>query len=203
MGTQTAIAEQICEKGGNYLLPVKENQKNLHDSIEKIFLDAGEGKLEEYGIEEYVTVTTKKSHGRNERRVHWTTSKIESLEMKGEWKNLKSIGMVMREREVKGKKSQEYCYYISSLDLEEKSFAESIRDHWQVENKLHWQLDVGFNEDLCRVREGHADENLAILRHLSLNLLQKETSKKLGIKSKRKSCGWDHSYLQKVLSQRI
>lgn len=198
IGTQKAIAEQICEQGGDYILPVKENQKNLRDGVEKIFLCASDGKLKEYGIEEYVT--EEKCHGRRERRVHWTTSKIEDLEMKGDWRNIKSIGVVSREREVGEKKSEEYCYYISSLDLTEEKFAESIRGHWQIENNLHWQLDVSFNEDLCRVREGHGDENLAILRHIALNLLKKDTSNKVGIKSKQKCCGWDNNYLARILS---
>ena len=91
-------------------------------------------------------------------------------------------------------------YYISSLEYNDPKISLGIRSHWKIENQLHWSLDVAFNEDLCRVREGNAAENLAVVRHIALNLLKNENSKKIGIAAKRKKCGWNSKYLAKVLA---
>jgi predicted transposase YbfD/YdcC len=108
--------------------------------------------------------------------------------------------MAVRQREVKGKNSTETSYFISSLENQAPTLAKAIREHWGIENGLHWCLDIAFREDHCRVRKDHAPENLAILRHLATNMLKRETSLKGGMQTKRLKAAWDHGYLLKVLT---
>ena len=117
-----------------------------------------------------------------------------------DWPGLRSIAVVESQRELLGQTSGERRYYISSLSgTDAQAMAAAIRGHWGIENRLHWQLDVSFNEDQCRVRKGHAAENLSRLRRMALNLLKQEKSVKVGIKAKRLKAGWNHDYLLKVL----
>ena len=125
--------------------------------------------------------------------------KIDNLSGKQDWENLTTIGMVESERHTKNKVSVEKRYYLSSLECDVKKFSEAARGHWGIENNLHWTLDVAFNEDQCRIRKDNAPENLAILRHLAVNLLTSEKSVKLGIINKRLRAGWDKNYLIKIL----
>lgn len=129
------------------------------------------------------------------------TEDIEWLEQKADWVGLKSIIMVESRREVMGTApTVERRYFISSLAANARQAIKAVRGHWKVENQLHWCLDVGFREDACRIRAGHSAENLAVLRHIALNLLKQEKSCKLGIASKRMQAGWDNGYLSKVLN---
>jgi predicted transposase YbfD/YdcC len=117
-----------------------------------------------------------------------------------EWMNLYSIGKVESVRNVKGKTKLETRYYISSLNHDAKSFSNSVRSHWQIENCLHWVLDVQFNEDDSRIRKDNSPANFAVLRHISHTLLTQDKSLKVGISNKRKKAGWDDDYLFKVLT---
>ncbi len=110
------------------------------------------------------------------------------------------MGMVQAQRWTVDKHSSETRYYISSLAGDASEFGTAVRSHWHIENKVHWILDVAFQEDLSRIRSGYAAENFAVLRHIALNLLQHETSAKCGIKAKRLKAGWNEGYLLKVLS---
>ncbi len=201
IGCQTAITELICEKGGDYILPAKDNQPSLTQAIEDYFLEASE---EDFQREEIKTYEKKeKNRGRIEYRKYWISedlSTLKRLERFEEWKGLKSIAMVYRKREVDGKVSEEETFYITSLGAEAKTFARHVRSHWEIENKLHWRLDIGFKEDQCRIRETTAVANIAILRHFGMNFLKQETSTKASLRSKIKRCGWDDSYLSNVLS---
>ena len=107
--------------------------------------------------------------------------------------------MVESERHIGSEVTLDCRYYISSLPADAKQFAASVRAHWGVENGLHWCLDVGFREDDCRVRQGNASENFAVVRHIALNLLKKERSFKGGMRAKRLKAGWDQDYLIKIL----
>lgn len=151
------------------------------------------------GIEHDYRQTIDSGHGRVETRRCWTMGQVELSVEAGQWVQLTSIAMVEAERRIKGKVSWETRYYISSLESHAGRLNQAVRTHWGIGNSLHWVLDVAFQEDNCRIRKDHAPENLAIVRHIALNLLTQETSAKLGIKNKRLRAGWDEDYLLKVL----
>jgi predicted transposase YbfD/YdcC len=112
---------------------------------------------------------------------------------------LKAIGMTINNTQRDGKDCTELRYYILSKYVSARRFAEAVRGHWSIENRLHWQLDVSFQEDQCRIRQGHADANFSILRRTALSMLKNERTLKVGIKNKRLTAGWNEGYLEKVL----
>lgn len=195
MGCQKKIAKQIIEQGGDYILGLKGNQPALLAVVEEVFGRAGEEKLN--GPEFDFFQTEEKGHGRHEIRSYYTTSFTNPLNQ--EWEGLKTIGIAVSERHVNGQKSEEHRYYISSLENNAQRFATAVRAHWGIENSLHWVLDIAFREDDSRVRKEHAPENLALLRHIALNLIRQEKTAKLGVKNKRLKAGWDNSYLANIL----
>ncbi len=123
----------------------------------------------------------------------------DNLPDRARWANLKAIGMTINNTQRNGKDCTELRYYILSKYVAARRFAGAVRGHWSIENHLHWQLDVTFQEDHCRIRKGHADANFSILRRTALSLLKNERTKKVGIKNKRLSAGWNEDYLEKVL----
>jgi len=201
MGAQKAIAKQIVDGGGDYLLAIKGNQPSLHEEITGFFKEAMKNDFN--GIEHSFYEEKNKAHGRIEHRKYWAVGNIEWMENKDDWKGLKMIGMAESERTVDGKTSKEQRFFIGSIDEDAKTFAGACRKHWGIENSLHWCLDIAFREDECRIRKGFASENLAIVRHVALNLLKKEKTLRNGLNAKRLLSGWDNDYLLKVLKTAV
>jgi predicted transposase YbfD/YdcC len=199
MGCQTEIAAQIIKQEADYVLSLKGNQGTLYEEVEEYF--AWAESINYKDVEYDYCRTLEKDHGRIEERRCWVTEDTEWFVEKAEWAGLRSFVMVEAGREVMGQAATvERRYFISSLRADAKQALRAVRGHWQVENSLHWVLDVAFGEDACRTRTGHAPENLATLRHIAVNLLKQERSCRLGIKSKRLKAGWDESYMLKVLN---
>lgn len=196
MGCQTAIATQIIDQGGDYVMGLKGNQSTLHEAVEDYFTvaHATDFRAVRYNYQEELD----HGHGRLEIRRYWITDDLSTLPELGAWKQLRSIGMVERETQEGGNVSRERRYFIASLPPEAKRFAYAVRGHWGVENELHWRLDVVFREDESRIRQGNAPAIMTAIRHLCLNLFQKESSK-MSIKKKRLKAAWNDDFRYKVL----
>ena len=197
MGCQTEIARQIVAGGADYVLAVKGNQPTLQQGIAKFFNDSLEDDFAHTKVRHYQT--EEKGHGREEERYYSICPVPEDLPDRARWAELKAIGIAISTTQRDGKECNEVRYYILSKYLSGRRFAEAVRGHWGIENCLHWQLDVTFQEDQCRIRKGHADANFSSLRRTALSLLKNESSLKVGIKNKRLTAGWDEAYLEKVL----
>jgi predicted transposase YbfD/YdcC len=202
MGCQKAIVRQIVEQGGDYLLALKENQPSLYTDVEEFFAEARATHFA--AIAHGFHRELEGDHGRIETRRCWSVGEIAWLQERHDWLQLTSIALVERERQRGEQKSVEVSYYISSrpggTPRSAQQLAGAARGHWGIENRVHWVLDVQFDEDHCRVRCEHAAQNLATVRHIGLNLLQQEQTAKLGIKNKRLRAGWDTRYLERVLT---
>lgn len=197
MGCQRNIAEHIVTRQGHYVFSLKGNQSTLHDDV-RTFMDdlMSNDSTEHYDYYE----TVEKSHGRIEIRKCWSCWEIDWLAQRHDWAGLASMAAVECTRTLKGTTRTERRYFISSHSgRQAQKIATVIRNHWRVENELHWTLDVSFNEDQCRVRIENAAENLSRIRRISLILLKNDTTCKLGIKSKRAKAGYDRNYLLTLL----
>jgi predicted transposase YbfD/YdcC len=201
MGCQTEIAAQIVAQGADYVLALKQNQGHLYQEVARLFNDALTDPSRPIPFETAQTI--EKGHGRIEKRQAWTISHpdyLTYLDPTGRWMGLATVIRIDSQRRFNNLHSQETRYYISSLAAEPKLLNNAVRTHWTIENQLHWVLDVAFREDDSRVRREHAAENLAVLRHMALNLLKQERTTKLSIQNKRLRAAWDHDYLLLLLS---
>lgn len=201
IGCQKEIARQIVDQQADYVLALKENQGKLYQEVVDLF--AAGVKTDFEHIPYHFHPDFNKGHGRLEWRRCWTIDDphfIAYLDPDHTWPALTSVVMVEAQRTLQGQTSTEKRYYISSLPGDPHHLLQATRQHWGIENKLHWVLDVAFREDHSRVRRGHAPENLAVVRHIALNLLKQETSLNCGIHTKRLRAGWDQAYLEQVLA---
>ena len=198
MGCQKEVAKTMTEQGADYVLALKDNHPTLHGEVQLLFEDVKAERLDDITSERHTTIDA--DHGRLETRHYWITSDIECFGVKGSWANITSVGLVESHREVGGEVSIEQRLFLTSLPCDAVRFAQAVREHWGVENALHWVLEVSFREDDCRIRQGHGAQNMAVLRHMALNLLRQEGGHKRGIKARRKRAGWDRDYLFKVLT---
>jgi predicted transposase YbfD/YdcC len=197
MGCQTEIAEVIVEQGADYVLALKTNQEKLFEDAVTAF----EPTVPPIPTDYHRTVN--KGHGRIETRECWVLSDADILSYINaykHWPGLQTLVKITSTRLENGQSSQATRYFISSLPPNAAHLLVAVRAHWQIENRLHWVLDMAFREDANRSRKDHAAQNLAILHHLALNLLKQEASLKVGLKAKRLRAGWDERYLLKVLS---
>ena len=211
IGCQRELARQVVAQGADYVLAVKRNQPALLEDVQ-LFLDDAHAQ-EWRGVSHQTHQSFDAEHGRQERRAYFVTGEVAWLRARHQsegadsWAGLASIGMVEARRRDGGPGtpvSVERRYYISSLAGDAvgsaQQFAEAVRGHWGIENSLHWVLDVAFREDDCRVRKEHAPQNLATLRRLAMNLLRREPTAKVGVKTRRLKAAWDLTYLERVLA---
>lgn len=197
MGCQTEIAKKIVDRGADYVLAVKDNQPTLHEGISEFFTEHLEDDFARTQVSRHET--SEKGHGRQERRWYYVCPVPENLPDRSRWKELKAIGIAINETLEDGKVRSEVRHYILSKKLSARRFGAAVRGHWSIENRLHWQLDVTFQEDQCRLRKGHADANFSILRRTALSLLKNNHTHKVGVKNKRLLAACDESYLEQVL----
>jgi predicted transposase YbfD/YdcC len=198
MGCQKDIAKTITEQGADYVLALKDNHPTLAEAVTVFLNDARATGFADIAHAYHETVDG--DHGRIETRRYWITSEIEWLGAKASWSNLHSVGMVEARREVGNTVQVETRYFLTSLPAQGVRFAQAVRQHWGIENSLHWVLDVSFDEDACRIRKDKGAQTFAVLRHIALNLLRREPHHKRGIKARRKRAGWDRDYLFQVLT---
>jgi predicted transposase YbfD/YdcC len=201
IGCQKSIAQQIIDRGGDYLLAVKENQPTLHQRIQVEMDDLIRRRFQGTWHDRHEA--TDAGHGRIETRRGWATDQLGWLKIADAWPGLKTVVCVEAQRLVIGQgQSVERRYFISSLAADAEALGQTIRDHWGIENRLHHVLDVSFHEDACRVRRGHGPENLSRLRRLALNLLRSADAhtKRQSIKGRRKIAGWNHQFLLNLIA---
>jgi len=196
MGCQKEIAAQIRRGEGDYVLAVKQNQPTLHERVNQAIEEALERDAKD--LDEHQTVEG--GHGRQETRTYAVVAAPEMVDPEGQWQDLKAVGMAISERvDSRGRHSVEARYYIMSRLLSAQEFARAVRGHWGIENNLHWQLDVSFREDECRVHSDHAPANLSVIRRFALGLLKRDKSCRRGIETKRLKCAANDEYREKVL----
>ena len=192
LNCQRGIAQQVVDQGGDYVLALKGNQGTLHDDV-ITYLDDPAAKVTA------AAPTVDADHGRIETRTAMVSTDIAWLREDHQWPGLAAIGKVVRIRETPAKTTTETAYYLLSTPLSAERLNEVVRSHWGVENRLHWRLDVVMNEDQDRNRLGNGPENLAVLRHMAMNVMQKDATKG-SLRGKLKRAGWDDAYLARLLA---
>lgn len=196
MGCHTEIAELIIERKADYVLAVKGNQGTLQTDILTTFADPELHMTADYARH------YDQSHGREMVRECWVVSDPDILAYINAykvWPGIQSLVKVLTRCGHGDTLTVATRYFISSVTCDARTMLRTIRTHWHIENSLHWVLDIAFREDDSRIRRDHAPHNMALLRHIALNLLKQETSLTIGVKARRKRAGWDNAYLLKVL----
>jgi len=203
MGCQTAIARQIVEQDADYVLALKDNQPTLHEYVRLAFVDADDAVGTTLPLADLpVHTTVEKDHGRIERRRCRAIGDpiyLDFIDPDHAWPNLRSVVCIESTRRIGDTVSTETRHYLSSLPADARRLNAVIRSHWGIENRLHWVLDLAFHEDSSRVRADHAPENLAIIRHIALNLLRRDPSRRVGLKTARLKAALNDTYLRSIL----
>jgi predicted transposase YbfD/YdcC len=197
MGCQTEIAQAIIDAKADYVLAVKNNQPTLCQGITEYFAEHANDNFAHVKARHHST--DEKGHGRVEHRQYVICPVPEDLPDRERWPHLKAIGLAFVCNQRNGQEHMECRYYILSKYLSGKRFAEAVRNHWAIENRLHWQLDVTFQEDQSRIRKNNADANFSTLRRTAISLLKNSKSQKVGVKNKRLVAAWDEDYLQELV----
>ena len=196
MSCQKSIVQEITNKEADYVLGLKGNQPEMCKNVREYF-EATRNKAEgDEGIK--VAKTVEIGHGRTEIREYYITSGIDWFDKRDEWSGLKAFGMVHSLTEENGKLREEERYYITSLD-DVPLFSEAVRKHWGIENSLHWCLDVTFQEDHSRIRKDHSAENMAVVRHIVLNILR-NYPEEISLARKRRRCAYDDTFFGDVIA---
>jgi predicted transposase YbfD/YdcC len=190
MSCQKDIVRQICDKEADYIIAIKDNQKNLKEAIEFEF------KIQSNILQHE---TLEKNHGRIETRICEVITDITGIENIDSWKNLQTVIKLTSIREIKDTTTKEERLYISSLNQTAEYFNTAIRNHWAIENNLHWVLDVQFNEDHSRKRKDNAAENFAIVRRFALTKITQSPLKRYGVNNRRLIASWNNEYLTEIL----
>ena len=197
MGCQKDIAAKIIGKGADYVLALKGNQKNLFKDVELFLDDCIANSFEGVSFDKHSELD--KGHGRVETRTYYITSDISWLAEQDKWTGLRSVGVAVCTREIKGVKTEQRRYHICSIAPDAKKYAEAARGHWAIENSLHWVLDVVMGEDGARNRKDNSAENMAVIWHTVMNLMSNDPAVKLSKKQMKKKLEWDHDYAMSLI----
>jgi predicted transposase YbfD/YdcC len=197
IGCQKAIAKQIIDKGADYLLAVKGNQEHLLEDIQETVSKAVDGDLAKHQVA--TITTTEEAHGRKETRTYLTIRNLDAIRDHKLWAALTTVCMCWRECTINGTTTEEVRYFIASGRMGARKFAKATRNHWGIEINKHWQLDVSFGEDACKVQERNRARNLATMRRLALDVLKRNPAKK-SIRAKRKLAAQDPAFLAEILT---
>lgn len=195
MSCQKEIVKKISEKKADYVLSLKENQPTFYREVKEYFTAALESPQQYPDVTSFKTIDS--GHGRLEQRTYYLSTEINWYEDKAQWRGLHAIGMVRSKVEHNGHISTDIRYFITSLD-DIATFSKAVRKHWGIENSLHWCLDMTFHEDYSRIRKDHSAENMAVVRHIALNIL-KNFPAKMSLARKRRRCSYDDAFFAAVL----
>lgn len=202
MGCQRAIAEQIVKHKADYILALKGNQGHLHEEVKDFFKTAQAENFKNVAVKHHEEYD--KGHGRIEHRQCWVLhANPTHFPSVAKWKALKQVVMIKSQRQLKDKTTEDTRFYITSLSEGAEKMLQAVRQHWHVENMLHWTLDVTFREDESRIRKEAAPENYAVFRHIALNILKSDTSRKASIKRKRLMASIDDDFRENLIRQGI
>lgn len=197
MHCQKDTIRAILAKNANYLIAVKNNQPKLHDLVSKTFMAYGENDYQAREVRCHRTV--ERNRGRDEERIYYVAPAPANLRNQADWAGVRSVVMVYRHVQLKGRETEEVAYYISSLAPRVKKIAKYVRGHWGIENSLHWSLDVTFAEDRSRIRTGSGPEIASVFRRLALAVLERDTSSNGSLRGKRLQAGWNEDFLERIL----
>jgi predicted transposase YbfD/YdcC len=196
MGCQREIAQKIIDKKADYILALKANQGSLREDVELFVAEQKAVGFSDTTVSRHETVDG--DHGRIETRAVVVIHDVAWLNHRHDWPGLKAVAVVESTREINGKTEKETRFYLSSLTAPASLVGPAIRDHWSIENSLHWVMDMTFRDDECRVRTDHAPANLAVIRHMAHNLIRRAPDKQ-SLRLRRKAAGWDDGYLVSLL----